>query len=1381
MSQRILVRLNVGHLLIANTGKAFSKEGFRAICYTDTSSKRADDYTSAQSVAEAKQWIDDLRQEKRHIFSIPDQLRSAVGTATRTAGDYSGRLLLELLQNAIDADREQMIGYKGIGFRSVLNEAEVTEIHSGNLHARWSDGDARDSLRGLEAIPEQVPVLDLPVWHAPDDEIAAILQDEYQTIVRLRLTKEGQGHVQSEWSGLVGDPSLLLFIDGLIEVQWEHHDGSKLAWTRRDGDDDLVTILETGNSADSRERRWRCFKHETASAAYPVDHLNQLITSPAASPRLRCYFPAKKSPHPFLNLLLHNSKFGLQSNREVVVLDEDSLRDLAQAIFLAADSVQSEGDLLDLLQVTPFSASDNTLPETALWNAVKAVLVSAKLKGLSNRTIGEIRTCPLSDDLPYGWSKEERFKRWAAFLMALQQEGVTHLPVLSPGVENETREATLLMFNERCRYSADELKGETWAPVEGLDGAASSSKIPIFLPHGGKPLNPAAGIEVHFLRGSFIKAFEGFAGAKVESFLTDFLGVAPFSASAVIQQCVLKATCIGAEHPASPELIHFLKSLREADQKEFKKPVESFDWKDKARSQLIQKLHLRLQGLNWPVLQVYASQSWTGDDFLQSAYGDKRGYLDMDPPDQDEDKASWESFWRWLGVGWCPKVVPIIKNISLPQDAGGWNWNGNSFNGSRFCNDFDLPDWEAYCRDLEKEHHGDIFQRRPIMKANWAIDVGPKVLAYDKASQIISAHWQHYQPFLETEIRYSSRLQRPYNEDKKVDGMQSYLRWHLRVSDWLPCIDGRKYSGKTVFKRDGAVARAIPSFVPALDEELGPTSRAPKSFFLTCGIRGGWDEVRDDDWLQWLKDAEHRSGAEMGSKTEQDSIRNLYRVLLKERRLKTGPKWNEKETAPLEGVRLWMIERGQSNMETWHKPGLASSMYYLDRGELADLALPKLRLFPQRLDGLEAKALLHLGLPPLSKHLSGTPLDEGWLADEFSAAAMARVNELVALFCAGDASLEEGVLKTRLISVQMRRVDQLEVSFQLNGLPIGTPIKRQVFQQVNENGSWVAFVDRSSKRQWEVFAETLLLACELPMDKRKEVRDLLQCPIQELSDELIRLGVAPETAEALKQTHPAEPEPAPGPHQSKTDGKPPNIDSEHVSHPTIGEAQAVSTSSTSPTGGAIDPRGATDNAGRTQRQRQATRPHPESGMSAQKYLFVQIEKWCLEQGLPQPRWEQDYIDITIPVDPPIFIEAKSIEKRSVHWTENQIRTAQSGKGTYVVALLRSSGSQPGEYDVFWVTNPLEAFGNLSHRHIKWTWQDQDGENFALESWLPPEVRPQKAASSFQAVISLDDHWLDKLIRGVEKGLNAVGNLRQSDKTASAQPATFSEARNEDER
>jgi hypothetical protein len=1370
MSQRILVRLNPGHLLIANTGKAFSKEGLEAICYTDTSSEDSHNLADRVSEEEVRTWLADLITNQLRTFSDPKRLRSVCGTEKRTATDYSGRLLLELLQNAIDADREEQIGYKGIGFRSVLNEAAVIEIHSGRLHVRWSEVDARAALAGFQDLPANLPILDLPAWQLPDKEIIEVLSEGYTTVIRLSLTEDGQEHVQSEWSSLVGDPSLLLFIDGLIEIQWEHHDGSKLAWTRCDGEDGLVTIIEAGKSIPPRELYWRCFKHETASAAYPVNDQKRLITTPAASPRLRCYFSAKKSPHPFPNLLLHNSRFGLQSNREVVVLDVDRLGELAEAILLAADSIKSEGEILDLLQACKFQTSDETLPETALWNAVRARLIGAKLKGLTSRALGEVRTCPPSDDLPYGWSKEERFKRWAAFLTALQQEGVKNLPVLSPGVENETRESTLVLFNEHCRYTAAALKTEEWAPVEGLAGAASSSETTLFLPHGGKPLVPPEGIAVHFLRQGFIKAFEGLAGAKVESFLTDFLGVAPFAASTVIQRCVLGSACVGPEHAASPELIQFLKSLREADTKEFKKTVESFDWRDKARRQLVQQLYLQLQGRTWPVLQVYAPQSWTGDGFLESAFGLMRGYLEMEPPVHDEEKASWESFWKWLGVGWCPKVIPTIKDVLLPKDVGGWNWNGRVFNGSQFCHDFDLSNWEDYCCALEKAATGDSFQRRPIMKANWTIDSGPRVLACDRASQVIPANWQHYQPFLETEIRYSSRLQRPFNEDKNADGMQSYLHWLLRVCDWLPCTDGRRHSGKAVFKRDGAVAKTIPSFVPVLDEEAGPSSQAAKSFFVSCGIRGGWDGVRDDDWLGWLKDAEQRREAASGSKSDQDSIRSLYRALLKERRLKTGPKWCEKDVEPIIGVRIWMVERRQDNSEAWIEPGLPSEMYYLDRGELADLALPGLRIFPQRLDGLAAKATFHLGIPPLSRHLSGAPLEEGRLANEFSDAALARVNELVAFFCAGDAKLDEQSLKAGISSVKVRQVDKLEVSFRLKGSQVGTPIKRQAFQREINGGSWVAYVDIShclSERQWEVFAETLLLACGLPMDKRKEVRDLLQYPIQDLSDELLRLGVAPETVEALKQTHPLEIQAVAGQDPARHETQRPDADSEQATRLEAIERQTATASTTPSPRSGIDQEFNADISDKNQRQRQATRPHPEGGMSAQRWLFDRVEKWCLEHGMPQPRWEQDYIDITIPIDPPILIEAKSIEKKTVHWTENQVRTAQGDKGRYVVALLRLVGSNTDDYEVFWVTNPLEAFGNLPDRHIKWTWQDQDGERFALQSWHPPDARPQRAASSFQAVISLDDQWIGKLTRGIEGGMTAI--MANTDNEAVAEP------------
>lgn len=1362
MSQRILVRLEPGHLLIANTGKAFSKEGFRAICYTDTSSKRADEYTQADSVEEAKRWIDDVREEKRHVFLIPDQLRSAVGTATRTAGDYSGRLLLELLQNAIDADREQMIGYKGIGFRSVLNEAEVTEIHSGNFHARWSEEDARESLSGLGTLHEQLPILDLPVWTKPDDEIAQLLHEGYQTVVRLKLNGAGKTNVEAEWASLIGDASLLLFIGGRIELEWQNHTGSKLVWTRSDGEDGLVTINQVTNCTATREFRWLCFRYETASAAYLINDQNRLIAIPAASPKLRCYFPAKKSPHPFLNLVLHNSKFGLQSNREVVVLDVDRLEELAQAILLAADSVDSEGEVLDLLQACKFQRSDETLPETAMWNAVRARLVGAKLKGLGNRAIEELRICPLSDDLPYGWSKEERFKRWAAFLTALQQEDVKNLPVLLPGVENETRESTLVLFNENSRYTAATLKTEEWAPVETLAGASSSSDTTLFLPHGGKSLVPPEGIAVHFLRQSFIKAFEGLAGAKVESFLTDFLGVVPFAASTVIQRCVLGSPCIGPEHAASPELIQFLKSLREADAKELKKTVESFDWRDKARRQLVQQLYLQLQGRTWPVLHVYAPQSWTGDRFLESAFGDTRGYLE--PPVDDEDKESWIAFWRWLGVGWCPKVLPILKGVIWDRnDFSGWRWSAheNVFKGESLGENEHCQAWADYCKDLTEDTSFTSWSYSPRMKANWTIDGGANLLMQPDAFQVIAQNWDVYSSWTKAAIGYSSNVQKDY-DNHLSEALPSFLAWIVKKAKWIPVRDGSLQAGVSVFRPNGPVAASLPTFVPILfdGDESSQSShpRLSKVFLESCGIRAGWDEVCNEDWLGWLKDAEQRRGAASGSKSVQDSIRSLYRALLMERRSRIAPKCNEKDVERLVGVRLWMIERRQDTSEAWIEPGFPSAMYYLDRGGLADLALPGLYIFPQRLDGLESKAEFHFGILPLSRHLSGAPLEEGRLAKEFSDAAITRLNELVAFFCTGVAKLDEQSLKVGISSVKVRQVDKLEVSFHLNGSPVGTSIKRQEFQRELNDGSWVAYVDSAlciSSRQWEVFAETLLLACGLPMDKRKDVRDLLQYPIQDLSEELIRLGVAPETVEALKEKHSVEIQAAAA--QDSVWGEPQgsSAESEHATRLEPIEKQTETTSTAPSSRSGVGQEINADIFGKNHRQRQATRPHPEGGMSAQRWLFEQIEQWCLAQGCPQPLWEKDYIDITIPIDPPILIEAKSIEKKTVHWTENQVRTAQSVKGRYFVALLRLVGSNTDNYEVFWVTNPLEAFGNLPDRHIKWTWQDQDGERFAPQSWHPPLARPQRAASSFQAVISLDDWWIGKLTRGIDAGMTAI--------------------------
>ena len=109
MDQRIIFRLNSTHLIVANTGKVFSKEGLESLCYTDTSTKISNEMTVPNSVQEARNNILEIVRKKCITFkNDPRELDSAGGTENRTTKDYSGRLFLELLQNAIDAGVQKL-------------------------------------------------------------------------------------------------------------------------------------------------------------------------------------------------------------------------------------------------------------------------------------------------------------------------------------------------------------------------------------------------------------------------------------------------------------------------------------------------------------------------------------------------------------------------------------------------------------------------------------------------------------------------------------------------------------------------------------------------------------------------------------------------------------------------------------------------------------------------------------------------------------------------------------------------------------------------------------------------------------------------------------------------------------------------------------------------------------------------------------------------------------------------------------------------------------------------------------------------------------------------------------------------------------------------
>jgi hypothetical protein len=1367
MLQRILFRLTPSHLLVANTGKPFSKEGFEAVCYTDTSSKIGEKAAQAASEAEAKSWVDDLIENKRKTFSDPKQLQSASGTEQRTANDYSARLLLELLQNALDADRQVQIGYKGIGFRSVLNVGEVIEIHSGHLHVRWSEADARESLKEMGELPERLPILDLPAWNDPDDEARALLKARgtggYETVVKLKINGEGLKHVGKEWDKFASDPSMLLFIDGKIEIRWEREE-TRCTW-RRNQDGKIVTVSVEETAQSSKELRWHSFESGHARAAFALNDSGVFQPSGVSEPRLRSYFPANLSPHPFTNLFLHHGKFELQSNRENINPNDMHLGELAQAMLEAAQSVENQSELLDLLQVGSLDEKDESRIDSKVWKAAQRVLNNAPLRALGGRKLADIKTCPKWDSPPSGWGGDNRQKNWAAFLAALKQvrqEALNGLPVLEPYIENTQREVTLLKFNPACAFTPLQLQKQSWAPVEASPESVSSSAFKVFLPYKGVQLNPPQGIQVRFLNKDFQKAFETAGGGNLDSFLTQTLNVLTFSALSVVEHSVLPT--LSPDRPAEPddEMIRFLKCLRDVDSNESKKAVESFDWYDKVRRELIQKLHLQCQGRSWSILQIYAGQNWTANSFLEATYGDQRGYLDSDPPADEEQKKSWEDFWRWLGVGWCPKVLPVLEAIVVEKPHGeglAWEKENGRFQGRMQS---EPEEWSEYCRTLHDDVRFKSWDYFPRLKANWTIDGGTSVLARTGAFEVIGRYWQTYKGWLHAKIGYSTNGK--INHDNQQNGeLPSHLAWLFQTAKWVPCASAL-HCGCNVFQPSGTVAKELKAFVPRLDlpENEVESNQMPlaSEFLNACGIRNGWKEVNDSDWRLWLTMASQMEPNDNSDNQKSDAIRGLYRALLDHRKRKTGGKSNEKDAEPLVSIALWSIERSNDAHENWHllTPN-HSKPFFVDRPDVADVNLPGLRVFPVRLDGLAGKARQHLDLRPLSEALSGEPTEEGSVKLEFSSVIRDRLHELMAYLQLDGIQKNDSELQLALESVTLRESTGLKVQFLVDCERIGEPLLRSIFQRFDkETRGWAVFVDSDcpEDKRWEAFAEALLLSSGQDTNKALNVRELLRCKAEDLPERMIKLRVAPETAEALRNKRDERVEqppslPAPQSAEEATTtaanqvpeqapavpaNRPPSENGPTLTKGTPGSEHPAGSSSER------RPRLPTDG-----RRSPSSRPHPEEGMSAQRWLFESVMKWCGKQQQPEPIWELDHVDITIPLSPPFLIEAKRIDGSTIHWSRNQIEKAKANPGRYVVALLRPKEGDE-KYEVFWAREPLQGFLRLQ-RQVEWTWQVQKKGGFSENSWDEPEEKPSKPADSFNAEVIIDEMWLQALPRGVD--------------------------------
>jgi len=198
-------------LLVANTGEKFTRKGVVSICNMDLSAKTTD------SIIEPDDGEYDELNTKLVCSILEKRIKEYEGDINRLKEDvnrekgvrksYTGRFVWELLQNADDAmdtnrSNANLIGAKGIGFKSVLEITDEPEIYSGDFCFHFSREKSREVLKEKTKWSEGIgiPVCRLPHPKKPGPTVRKLLDEGYATVLRLPLNEGKREMVGDELS-----------------------------------------------------------------------------------------------------------------------------------------------------------------------------------------------------------------------------------------------------------------------------------------------------------------------------------------------------------------------------------------------------------------------------------------------------------------------------------------------------------------------------------------------------------------------------------------------------------------------------------------------------------------------------------------------------------------------------------------------------------------------------------------------------------------------------------------------------------------------------------------------------------------------------------------------------------------------------------------------------------------------------------------------------------------------------------------------------------------------------------------------------------------------------------------------------------------------------
>ena len=526
---KVLFRLTDDALIVANSGAAFTREGVISICHMHLgkgANKPPDNYGSPL-ICGIRRAVIGAYQKESSLVTEHAESEKALG------GDYKGRSVWELLQNADDAATIAalgvegasggLIGAKGLGFKSVLEISESPEIYSGGFRLRFSRKDTRNTLgRKNVNVDFGVPIFRIPHECQPGEECSALLERGYATVIRLPFVGGRAGKAEEQLNNL--DASFLLFCQRLSRVEIGIRGEARILEINRNRvfgfNDGEADFMLKGDEAPQKWRRWSAAwtperngggKRLSAALCLPRGE-NGEIAADKERPVHVFFSTSPEVRVPGLKALIHAS-YNLQSNREHLDKEQphgkeirDEIGKLAAVILgeippLAAlrafgeiprpKDGEVEGEIARLQNVLASAVADTAFVPTIGDDLVKpkeARLWEHGLGDVLSKTRGEVSAARLLDSSLACNSEARRILRQ----LGAEPIGPPKHAGLLRHCKNDSPEACLAAWQvagDIARKLSGNMPGRAYAtPKEDADTAISALKnAPIWWTDAGTP------------------------------------------------------------------------------------------------------------------------------------------------------------------------------------------------------------------------------------------------------------------------------------------------------------------------------------------------------------------------------------------------------------------------------------------------------------------------------------------------------------------------------------------------------------------------------------------------------------------------------------------------------------------------------------------------------------------------------------------------------------------------------------------------------------------------------------------------------------------------------------------------------------------------------